>query len=223
MKVKRFLFSAFFVLMLHFSTPINAQNAAGSFLFSEMPATGKTPRLGMQAGTMFSTGLFGSSMFSRTLAPSINWDVSKRFSLELGTILSTTHMQGANALFPFSAHMAGGESIDVLGRQNLFSSTFYAAGAYQVNPRLTLVGSTWMERNNMADMGMNPMAFDINPRGAMFGFDYRVNENFSFGAEVSVSSGHNPLNPLYNHHPLYRSPANMLFHSPAPFHRGSRW
>jgi len=223
MKAKRFLFSAFFVLMLHFSTPVNAQQGSGSSLFREYPVSGNTPQFGLQAGTMFTTGFRGASMFTQSMAPSMNWDISRRFSLEMGTILSTSTMHGSNAFFPFTPHMAGGESMDVLKGNRLFSSTFYASGAYQVNPRLTLVGSTWMDYNNFPEMGMNPQALTMNPRGAMFGFDYRITENFSFGAEVNFSKGMNPFNPFYNPYMGPYNRHNPVFHSPAPFHRGSRW
>lgn len=221
MKAKRFLFSAFFVLMLHFSTPVSAQQGSGFPLVSEFPVNDNSPRFSMQAGSMFTTGLAGSSMFMHSLAPAINWDISRRFSLEVGTILSSTHMHGANPFFPYTPHMAGGESIAVLGQPRMYQSTFYAMGAYQVSPRLTLTGGTWMDRNNMAEMTMSPQAFNMNAHGANLGFDYRVTENFRFGAEVSVSSGYNPLNPFYfNQHGTRH---NSMFHSPAPFHRFPRW
>ena len=84
-----------------------------------------------------------------------------------------------------------------------------------------------MERNNMdmPEMRMNPMAFDTNPRGMVFGFDYRVSDNFSFGAEVNVSRGYNPFNPLYNrgfYDPAFGGPRSP-FHGPSPFHRNPRW
>lgn len=225
MKAKRFFLGAFFVLMIHFSTPVSGQHTGGSSLFGGQTEFSHSPRYSLQAGTAFTTGLAGSGMFTHTLAPSINWDVSRRFTLELGTILSTTHMSGLHALFPFTPHMAGGESIDRFGRQGFFSGTFYAVGAYQVNPRLTLVGSSWMERSQYPTMNMNPQAFDMNMGGARFGFDYRVSDNFSFGAEVGVSSGYNPFTSygqfgwpgaMYQRH-------SPMFHSPSAFHRGARW
>ena len=222
MKARRFIFSAFFILMLHFSTPVDAQQGSGFSMLKEYPFSGKTPQFGLQAGTMFTTGLMGGPAFTHSLAPSFNWDIGKRFSLEMGTILSSTHMQGHNQLFPLSPHMAGGESIDVLAGQRLFSNTVYASGAYQVNPRLSLTGTTWMERNHFPGMEMNPQAFNMNPRGATFGFDYRMSENFSFGAQVGVSKGYNPFNPFYQSFDRRNQPGN-IFHSPAPFHKGSRW
>ena len=223
MKAKRFIFTAFFVLMLHFSTPVNAQQGSGSSLFSEYPVSGRSPQLGLQAGTAFTTGFNGVSMFSQSVAPSMNWDISRRFSLEVGTIFSTSQMHGSNPLFPYTPHMAGGESIDVLSQNRMFSNTFYAMGAYQVNPRLTLTGGAWMDRNQMGGMTMNPQAFSMNAHGATMGFDYRVTENFRFGAEVRMSSGYNPYNPFYNHHMIGPHQPHSLFHSPAPFHRGRRW
>lgn len=202
------------------SSPAYGQEILEGKLFSEEPVYSSTPHFGMQVGSMFTTGFGGGNMFTQSFAPEMNWDLSKRFSLQVGTIFSTSTMNGMNQLFPYSPHMAGGESMSVLDGQRMFSNTVYAFGHYQVNSRLTLTGGTWMERTNL-DFGeaqMNPQAFDNNPKGMMFGFDYKVNENFRFGAEINVSSGYNPYNP-YQNTGLF----NRGFHSPSPFHRPGRW
>jgi len=74
----------------------------------------------------------------------------------------------------------------------------------------------------MPDMHMNPMAFDMRSHGATFGFDYRVSENFSFGAQLNMSSGANPYHPLFNRH-YFGSGLPGGLHSPAPFHKYDRW
>ncbi len=224
MKARGLIFSTFLILYLTVSIPLSGQDGASSVFSGELPVYSSTPHFGVQMGSMFTSGLMGGSMFTHSVAPSFNWDVSQRFNLHVGTIFSTSLMNGMNPLFPYTPHMAGGESINILDGQRFSSSTFYAVGSYQVSPRLTLIGGTWLERNNMHDMGMNPQAFDTSPRGGMFGFDYRITENFRFGAEFNVSSGYNPFNPLYNRG-MYGSglDRNSGFHSPSPFHRGGRW
>lgn len=217
----------FLVFLLVAVSPVGGQQAAAQGLLKQRPVYSSTPHFGMQFGTMAGVGLSGGSLFSHSLAPAINWDISRRFSLQAGTIFSTTTMNGMNPMFPFTPHMAGGEAMNTMGSQRMFSSMFYVFGAYQVSPRLTLTGGTWMERSHvdLPEMRMNPQAFDTNPRGMVFGFDYRVTENFSFGAEINVSRGYNPFNPLYNRG--YYDPAfggvRSPFASPSPFHRNPRW
>lgn len=216
MQIRNFIIGTFLVFLLSISAPLSGQEGSG--LFKETPVYASAPHFGLQAGTMFSSGFGGGSMFTHSLAPSFNWDISRRFNIGFGTIFSSSSMNGMNAFFPYMPHMAGGESMSLFQNQRLFSTSLYVSGAYQVNPRLTLIGTTWMERNNLQEMGINPDAFSTNPRGMMFGFDYRVTENFSFGAEINISSGYNPFNPLVGRN--FYGPG---FHSPSPFHRNSRW
>lgn len=227
MNAKNVFLGAFLAFMLLAASPLSGQGLAESDLLKQRPLYSSTPHFGLQFGSMFGGGLSGGSMFTHSLAPSINWDISKRFSLQAGTIFSSTTMNGMNPMFPFTPHMAGGEAMSSLGNQRMFSTMFFAFGAYQVSPRLTLTGGTWMERNDMdmTQMHMNPQAFDTNPRGMVFGFDYRVTENFSFGAEVNMSRGYNPFNPFQNrgyYDPAFGGPRSP-FSSPSLFHRGPRW
>ena len=222
MHTKTFLISTIFFLMLTAATPAQAQEAASLPLFRGLPMNLSGVHAGLQVGSMYYVGLQGGGIFSQTIAPSLNWEVGKRFNLEFGTILSSSTLNGSSALFPYTPHMAGGESIQAAGLQHIFGATFYAAGAYQVNPRLTLTGGAWMDRSQLPDMYMNPMAMPSNFHGANFGFDYRVSGNFSFGAQINVSSGYNPLHPFYNNaFRNYSTPGT--FHSPFPFHQQGRW
>ena len=102
----------------------------------------------------------------------------------------------------------------------LFSNTVYAFGAYRLNPHLTITGGTWVENNNFGAFQprMNDQAFNLNPRGVMLGFDYKVSENFSFGAQFNMSGGYNPFSPF--------APAGALnrgFFPASPFQRNTIW
>lgn len=224
MNTRVFIFGICIILFLGISSPVCAQNNAKIGLLQELPVHSATPHFGLQLGSMFTSGLAGGSMFTHSVAPSLNWDVSRRFNLHVGTILSSSQMNGMNSMFPYTMHMSGGESLHQFQNQRLFSTAFYATGTYEVNPRLSFIGSAWVEHNNLAEMGMNPQAFNTTPRGGMLGFDYKVSENFQFGAEVRVSSGVNPFNPFYNSG-MYGTGFDQRngFRGPSPFHRGSRW
>jgi hypothetical protein len=211
------VFKTLLVLMLFAVSPGSAQDSAASYA-KGLPVHASAPVFRMQMGSTFGYVPGAGSLFGSTLAPSINWEISRRFSLQAGTIFSTTLMNGPNPLFPFTPHMAGGEQIDVMGAQRLMGGTVFAAGAYQVNPRLTLVGAGWMQHSELPGWEMNHQAFDLQSRGMMFGFDYQINDHIRFGAELNLSTGYNPfmVHPGTGFH-------QHGFYSPSPFHRGARW
>jgi len=224
MNARILIFGVCIVLFLGISSPAPGQNSAESGLLQEVPEYSSTPHFGLQVGSMFTSGMGSGSMFTHSVAPSLNWEVNQRFNLHVGTIVSSSLMNGMNPLFPYNMSMAGGESSGLFQNQRFFNTAVYATGTYQVNPRLSLIGSAWVEHNNLADMGINPQAFNTTPRGGMVGFDYKVSENFQFGAEVRVSSGVNPFSPFYNSGmfgPGFDQ-RNGIY-GPSPFHRGTRW
>ncbi len=170
----------------------------------------RSPLFGMTMGSSFTTGFAGSSLFTQSVAPHLTLRPGQNFSLVVGSVFSTGSFGGSSPVGMYSG--AGAPD-------RMFSTTVYALGAYQVNPRLVITGGAWTERNNMDQMmfgpQMNPQAFDMNPRGMMMGMEYRITENLRFGAEVSVSQGYNPFNPYntmgrHNNNP-FRSRNPMFF------------
>lgn len=161
-----------------------------------------TPRLGMVAESSFTSGLGSYSMFNQSFAPFLEFKPDQKWTFSFGTLLSNTNVSGSYALQPSARAQAQS--------QGMFSTTLWASGAYQVNPRLTLTGASWLERNNLntADMPMGPYALSNNSRGMMLGMDYRISEKFRFGAEINVSSGYNPFHPFnpYNRSPFMSNP-----------------
>ncbi len=190
-------------------------------LFSFAPATAQlsNPEFGMQAGTVFSTSGPAGSLFTNSLAPNLNFGITKDFHLEVGTIFSTTRFNG------FTPHegmfLHGSESMLFNQPSRMHSTTMYAFGVYRVNPKLSISGGTWFERTqfDMSQTNMNPYASNYNPKGMMLGLDYRVTENLRFGVEVSASSGMSPFAPGFYQHQA--SPGGFYNHN--PFHRYSRW
>lgn len=158
-----------------------------------------TPDFGLELGSSFATGFGGASMFTQSIAPHVQFRPGQNFALTVGTVFSTANMSGG---FSGSPVMQSGD--------RFMSTTVYALGAYQLNPRVVITGGAWTERNNLNLMNdqMNPQAFDMNAKGMMLGIDYKVTENFRFGAEINVSHGGNPFN-MYNQGgftPMHRRP-----------------
>lgn len=170
-----------FLFLLLLTTNITAQNS--------------TPHFGIQAGSSFSTmGSYGN-MFSHSLAPAMNWDMSERFTLQVGTIFSSSRVSG---FIPAQTHQTGSMLFNDISDTRLTSMTMYAFGAYQLNPNLVITGGTWFEQSGFDFMG-NAMETGntYNPHGMMLGLDYRVTENLRFGFEVSTSRGYNPYMPVF--------------------------
>ncbi len=213
MKVKMMLAAMLILFLLAVSSPVSAQGMDERLPEQETEFSASS-QFGMQLGTSFSTGGYGGSMFTSTISPHFGLEVSRNFHLEVGTIFSSGQFRGSPAIAPFGLAGESG-AIENLHGQRMFSTTVYAFGSYKVNPRLSLTGGTWVERRDMGaiDQQMNPMAFDTNPRGMMFGFDYKVTDNFRFGAEINMSSGVNPFNPLQQHQfSPHRIPGPMPFY-----------
>lgn len=216
MKASNGIFALFFVLLLLGTQALQAQERplfeAPAEEISLLPKTD----FGFLMGTSFSTGFMGSSLFSQSLAPHFQWNPSQRFSLVAGAVFSAGQLSGNAAMMPFSPFF-GSTAAETMPR-GLFSNTVYAFGAYKVNPRLTITGGSWMENNNFQTFPpqMNDQAFNLNARGMMMGFDYKISENFRFGAQLNVSQGYNPYSPL--------SPMggmNPGFFAPSPFPRNT--
>jgi hypothetical protein len=216
----QYIFRFVAILALFFFNGFALQAQEGS-LFQPKTESGlvipKTD-FGLQLGTSFTTGFGGSTLFSQSLAPHFQWNPGQRFSLLVGSVVSTGQFSGMNGFSPFGFGHAG--DLGMMAPQRLFSTTVYAMGAYQLNPRLTIIGGGWTEHNNfqMTQPQMNSQAFNLNPRGMMVGFGYRITDNLSFGAQVNVSSGYNPFNPFSQPGGFNRS----VF-APSPFHRNPFW
>lgn len=184
-RIKIQLIVILFSLLL--TTNINGQNS--------------TPHFGLQVGSSFShMGSFGN-MFTQSIAPAMNWEMSERFSLQVGTVLSTSRMNG---LIPYEGHFSGGQLFTPDAASRFNSMTIYAFGAYKLNPRLTISGGTWMEQSGFSFAeSFQQSGNAYNPQGMMLGLDYRVNENLRFGFEVSMSRGYNPYIPGFYQHPVF--------------------
>lgn len=170
------------------------------------PAQNSTPHFGLQVGSSFSSmGSYGN-MFSQSLAPEMNWDMTENFRLKVGTIFTSSRMSG---FVPGQTAFMGGVPYNGMADNRLSSMTMYAFGAYQLSPNLVITGGTWFERSGFDFVGGSmEMGNAYNPQGMMLGLDYRVNENLRFGFEVSASRGYNPYMPNFYQQNAFHSGFN---------------
>jgi len=217
MKALSIIRVSFFILVLTWSLTLKAQ----SNLFSQGNSPwqgGWRPHFGLELGTSVMTGFGSGSVFSQTVSPRFQFNPNQRFSLVVGSVFSGSQLSGHFGMPTFGMGTSPGQSM--AAQPNMFSAMFYAAGTYHVNERLSISGAGWVERNNLQkfQLQMNPQAFNLNPRGVMVGFDYRISPSFSFGAQINVHQGFNPFSPLHGPSGLQGG-----FFPRSPFHPGLNW
>ncbi len=200
----KLVFFAFTLLLSGYLFSQDQNESNISLLNDNYSFMNPSTQFGMQLGSSFSTG-YGGGMFSQSIAPYLTFRPGQNFSLMVGSVLSTSSFQGGTASL----------GVPVSAPNRFLSTTVYAFGAYQLNPRLTITGGAWTERNNMGAMmfndfpgQMNPQAFNMNASGMVMGLDYKISEKFSIGAGVNISNGYNPFNPYTSPGSFYNSPFN---------------
>ncbi len=207
------------ILLLLLNTALLAQESADYSIQEEEAKVVSAPFMTLGLGSSFTTAGSAGHLFSNRVSPQMNWNMSENFRLQVGTVFTSARMSGASGFFPYHQQNPGGEFVS--GGGQMFSSTLYAAGSYQVNPRLSILGAGWVERSHM-DMPdgipLNPYAMQQTPHGMMLGFDYKVSENFRFGAEINMSRGHSPFSPGG----FYSTPFGGMYH-PHPFQSFRNW
>lgn len=167
-------------------SPYTGINSPSGNLAGQSPA-----RFNLQTGASFGTGYGNGSLFSTYIAPSFNQNLSKKFTLTAGAVISNTTFNNT-ALWN-----SEGQLTPVSG--NLTTFTLYTSGAYQVNERLTVTGSAYKTINPAFNARLNPDQLQMEAQGMSVGFGYKVGENLHIGAEIRMQQGNsNFYNPYVN-------------------------
>jgi len=141
----------------------------------------------MEMGTSFSVGSGGSSLFGVYAAPHVSYKVSPKFRVNFGAMIRNSNF--VNYYNPY-----GFESTQRFN-DNITQTFVYVEGEYLVNDRLMIHAKGYKEIARFNEPNVNPRALDLDNGGVAVGFDYKVNDNFHFGAEVSIHKGNTPYNP----------------------------
>lgn len=166
----------------------------------------------LEMGTTFGVGSGNSNLFGVYVAPHISYKVSHRFRLNMGVQVSNSNF--INYYNPYF-----GEYTRTFN-QNVTQTFLYAEGEYLVNPRLLVTAKGYKEISTFSDPKINPRALDMDGGGVSVGFNYKITENFHFGAEVGVSKGNSLYDPFYQGSTLMpgsRSFRNSSFNSFDPW------
>lgn len=165
------------------------------------------PDFGLSIGSSFMSFQGAGSLFSQSIAPTLSWKASDKFSFHAGALL--TNFNPGSGFYSNTSMMNTGSGMfetDFAG-SNVISSMFFVAGSYHVNSNLTISGAGYYDQNKSSalfmNQNMNSMFGSGDIKGMMLGLDYKFSENFRFGAEINFSSGYNPMSPfnqgVFNH------------------------
>lgn len=183
-------------LSVNAQNPIYAYNPYTGSNGLQSPLSMQSPVMfNLQTGATFSSGFGGGSLFNTFMAPSFSKPLGKKFTISAGAVISNTTYTRVNLMDqegsfrPYSG--------------NTTNMTVYAAGAYQVNDRLTLSGSAYKTINPAFNARLNSDQLRMEAQGVSFGVGYKVGENMHIGAEIRMQQGNSNYytpfgNPLGN-------------------------
>jgi hypothetical protein len=141
----------------------------------------------MEMGTSFGVGSGGGGLFGIYAAPHISYKVTPKFRINFGAMIRNSNF--INYYNPY-----GFESLSRF--ENNITQTFvYIEGEYLVNDRLLVHARGYKEIARFNQPDINSKALGLDNGGVALGFDYKVTDNFHFGAEVSFNKGNAPYNP----------------------------
>ena len=204
-----------FALLLLLLIPLQANSQLFAPSGSRSFLSSSSTNLDLRAGTSFTTGFGGSSLFTHSIAPSLNWQASERFSVQAGTIFTSTSFSGQSANTMFYGLETTGEQAFL--QDNLYGNLSFAVGHFRASENLTLMGGAYYESTNFNQQTqMNPQALNMNARGMLMGFDYKINDNMRIGAEFNFRSGHSPYSYQFN-------PYSSQGFNRSPFDKRTDW
>lgn len=152
----------------------------------------------MEVGTSFGTNFNGGSLFTTYIAPQFSYQVSERFHLNGG--ISLAHNTSNNFMLPAYHDLYGIGYTPVSG--NFLNASLFIQGEYQVNERLLINGTAYKQTELLKTPKVNPQAFNFEGEGIAVGFEYKIGENSSIGAQFGVSRQSSPYHPINQAFPL---------------------
>lgn len=156
-----------------------------TFGFSKNKQTLTTPKTSVSMGSSFFTGFNGASVLGTNISTNTLFPVKPKFQIETGISYQTYFIRSGNA--------SVGEGQNQKNANNISLGTIYLSGIYELNPKVTLRGTTWKQFDlSSPKTTLNPRSLDFNAEGVNFGINYKVNDHFQFDASFEYSNGYNP-------------------------------
>lgn len=159
----------------------------------------KKLKIQVEVGSSFGSSLYGGGQYFGTyLAPQIRYQMTPRFSIGGGAMLTSTYGS------PYYEPSRFGNSSSNFNRTFLFVS-----GAYKLTDRLTLTGAAYKEINLLQSEIPSSPALNYDYQGVIMGAEFQISDNVFIKGEIEISNGYNP----YRHSP-YSFPSNNFNPSP---------
>ncbi len=212
MQTKRLLYLILALLLT--TMPAISQGLYGTgsakgagWLSGQLP---ENSRFNLELGTGFSSFSSGASMFGNYIAPRFEYDLNP----------SLTIIAGGN--FSFNQYNNAQQSLVVNSnaspvQQGLTDYSMFMSGRYMINDNLFMTGTVYSEQGHIPPLFMNQGIMDYSNRGMSMGLEYKISENFRFGAEFGVNRTNNP----YQFYSPFSNPFNSRYgrsgHRSSPF------
>lgn len=152
----------------------------------------KPVSLRMEVGSTFGLSSGGGQLFGVYVSPHVSYKMSDKWRLNVGA-----RIQNSNFINYYNPYNPYFPEYTKTFDSNITQTLLYAESEYFVNPRLMISTKVFKEVSVFDQPQINPRALNMNSEGVSVGFNYRVSENFQFGAEVGYSKGRNPYNPYF--------------------------
>lgn len=139
-------------------------------------------------------GSKNSGTFVNTfIAPNMNYDLGKKWSIGTGVIISNTTLNN----YPLLSSEIKKTNLT----QNFSQMTYYVNGSYQATDRLTINAMVYksLDINKAPTSQLQNGAFDRNFKGIMMDVNYKVTEHTSINIGFNYSDGAN--NPFSTQFP----------------------
>ncbi len=143
----------------------------------------KKINFGIEMGTTVAS-INGQAMFSTYISPYVEFPVSDKFSIEIGTCIGR-----GNLLTSYNPYF--GESLFPL-EQNLFQTSFYARGRYKVNNNLSIYGTGQIQRNIFLSQTEGNESKSFDSHSMSLGMEYKLGTNSSIRFEFHTNNYNNP-------------------------------
>lgn len=130
----------------------------------------------LEAGSSFTagSGFSGSSLFIR---PALSKPITRRFSIQAGTMFQSYHL--------FSA-----QNSELSSMFPAYSLSLFGMGSFELNDKITVYGGYMHTKPVFSKSGKDLFA----PGNTFFGgIDYRMNNNNTLGIRVAYSKDNNSL------------------------------
>lgn len=149
----------------------------------------------LQTGVDVSMGYSFSSRYSGpmfALSPYVSYPLNNKFSISAGMSVGYSGFYS-----PY---------YNTYGENNMLPMTrmfLYVSGHYHVNARLTVTGSVYTQVLDVPNTNPTTGKRNFNSVGASMGFQYKLTDNISVGAQIRVEdpgmySPYSPVNNPYN-------------------------